>query len=125
MDPSHGWIYHLALQGEWQEAMASGVDYRRSTLGTSLDEVGYIHCSFASQVQMIADAVYRGRDDIVLLTIDPARVPDEIRVESLDNAGQAFPHIYGPLPVTAVIRSQPVLTTADGRPVVEELLAED
>lgn len=65
-------IYHLALRGEWLETLDAGTGYRRSTLGLSLADVGFIHCSFADQVQAIADAVYRGRSDVVLLEIDPA-----------------------------------------------------
>ena len=64
-------IYHLALRNEWEEAVERNGPYRRSTLGRSLDDEGFIHCSFAHQVEMIADLVFRGRD-VVLLTIDPS-----------------------------------------------------
>ena len=67
-------IFHLALVDEWRAAESTG-DYRRSTLEESLDEVGFIHCSFATQVQATADRYYRGRRDVVLLTIDPSRAP--------------------------------------------------
>jgi uncharacterized protein (DUF952 family) len=62
-------IYHLAVLAGWD---ASASEYRGSTLGRSLDDVGFIHCSTASQVRQVADLVYAGRDDVVLLTIDPA-----------------------------------------------------
>jgi glutathione S-transferase len=99
-------IYHLALADEWHAAQVAG-EYRRSTLGKSLDEVGFIHCSHADQVRMIADLVYGDRTDVVLLTIDPHRVGAEIRVENLDGGDQLFPHIYGPLPLNAVISAEP------------------
>ena len=51
-----------------------------------------MRCSATWQVQGIADAVYRGRDDVVLLTIDPARSGAEARIEG------GYPHIYGPVP---------------------------
>ena len=107
-------IYHLALRDEWQEA-CEGEVYRRSTLGRSLADVGFIHCSFAHQVQAIADLVYNGRGDVVLLEIDPSRVPAKVRVENLEAGGQAFPHIYGPLPVEAVIHANDLAVGADGR----------
>lgn len=106
-------IYHLALRDEWDDAVASGA-YRRSTLGRSLDDEGFIHCSFAEQVQLIADLVYRGRDDVVLLEIDPDRVSAEIRVEQVGGAPQAFPHIYGPLPADAVTRVRALECRSDG-----------
>jgi uncharacterized protein (DUF952 family) len=107
-------IYHLALRDEWDEAVAAG-SYRRSTLGRSLDDVGYIHCSFADQVQLIADAVYRGRDDVVLLVVDTTTLPSEVRVENLEGGPLLFPHIYGALPVASVTATHPLTTDAEGR----------
>ena len=114
-------IYHLALRAEWDAAVAEG-SYVRSTLGKSLDEVGFIHCSFANQVQTIADLVYAGRDDVVLLEIDPAAVAAAIRVEQTDGANEAFPHIYGPLSHAAVVAAHDVPLGADGRLVVSPLV---
>jgi uncharacterized protein (DUF952 family) len=67
----------------------------------SLEEEGFIHCSFADQVADTARRFYAGRDDVLLLTIDPDSVPSEVKVEG------GFPHIYGPLPRDAVIRVAP------------------
>ena len=96
-------IYHLALRDEWDEAADAG-EYRRSTLGVSLKEQGFVHCSFADQVQGIADLVYAGRDDVVVLTIDEARLGDgvDVKVEG------GYPHIYGPLPIGAVTDVRPL-----------------
>jgi uncharacterized protein (DUF952 family) len=107
-------IYHLALSTEWSESVDLGKPYDRSTLGKSLAEEGFIHCSFASQVREIADLVYERRGDVVLLEIDPSAVPAEIRVENCDRGDQRFPHIYGALPITAVIRAAPVPLRENG-----------
>lgn len=108
-------VYHLAVREEWAEAQASADgQYRRSTLGQSLDDVGFIHCSKPHQAPIIADLVYAGRDDVVLLTVDTSRVPSDMVVEPSDEPGETFPHIYGPLPVEAVVREQPVPLNADG-----------
>lgn len=96
--------------------------HRRSTRGRSLDEQGFTHCSFAEQVQLIADVIYRGSDDVVLVEIDPALVAAEIRVENLDGGAVKFPHIYGPLAVDAVVRWQDVPLGSDGRLLVAELV---
>ena len=45
----------------------------------------------------------------MLLRIDPALVPAEIRVED------GFPHVYGPLPVAAVTAAEPLTRDATGR----------
>ncbi len=96
--------------------------YRGSTLGKSLDDEGFIHCSFANQVQGIANAIYQGRDDVVLLEIDPSRVNADVRVENLEGGEERFPHIYGPLPIDAVSRAQRTHLGADRRLLVESLI---
>src|ERR687892_322680 len=109
------------MSGNKRETAERPIGVRRS--GRSLEDEGYIHCSFANQVQAIADLVYRGRRDIVLLEIDPARLRAEVRVEALDGGEQAFPHIYAPLPVEAVVVATGVPVGADGRLIVETLLS--
>jgi uncharacterized protein (DUF952 family) len=90
-------IFHITDAAQWYAAAATGV-YTGSTRDKTLDEVGFIHCSFDHQVRPTAELIYRdATEPLVLLTIDPSRVDAEIRVE------QEFPHIYGPLTVDAVI----------------------
>jgi len=104
-------LYHLAVRAEWERAQAAG-EYWRSTIEKSLEEEGFIHFSFAHQVQGSADRFYRGRDDIVLLVIDPGRLESEVRVEG---EKEQFPHLYGPLPVAAVIATHDVPIDREGR----------
>lgn len=106
--PPDAHLYHLALRHAWEEAGEEGAPYRRSTIDRSLDEEGFIHCSYRDQVQGVADRFYRGRTDVLLLTIDVSKVEAEIKTENL------FPHIYGPLPVKAVVRVEPVAYGDDG-----------
>lgn len=95
-------IYHLAEPEHWDEAGATG-SYERSTRGASLGDVGFVHCSFVHQVDAVAAAVYGDWDgDLLLLRIDPSRLAAEVREEDLDGLGQTFPHVYGPVPVSAV-----------------------
>lgn len=102
-------LFHLALSDEWREAVECGGPYERSTLGAGLDEVGFVHCSFADQVAPTRDRFYAGRTDVVVLQIDPARLGDvEVRVEDLHGSGEAFPHLYGPLPLDAVVGVEPL-----------------
>ncbi len=98
-----GTVLHLAIRGEWESAVGRGGPYDRSTLGVSLEQEGYIHCSFPDQVAATADRYYSGRDDVVVLVIDTARLGVEVRVEDLRDTGIEFPHIYGPIPIEAVV----------------------
>jgi glutathione S-transferase len=107
---SPGLLYHLALRPEWQAARADGV-YRRSTRGRSLEEVGFIHLSSAHQVPATASRFYADLPaaEVLLLTIDPqllAAAGLEVRFELADG-GEPFPHLYGPLPLEAVLRAEP------------------
>ena len=110
-------LYHLALAGNWAEAAEAG-EYRVSGLGMTLEEEGFIHCSLPNQVQRTADKFYRYRPDVLLLTIDPDRLTAPLRLESNHPGGEAYPHLYGPLNLDAVVDVRPVHPHADGRIVV-------
>jgi len=98
-------IFHVALPGDWNIAQRAG-EYTMSTRGRSLVEEGFIHCSFADQVEAIANRYYADLDDLVLLTVDPARLGSELVVEDpFSGAPQRFPHVYAPIPVAAVVDS--------------------
>ena len=79
-----------------------------------MEEVGYIHLSFAHQVKQVADALYRGREDLLLLEIDPAELKSPLIVEDLDGSGERFPHVYGELNLDAVQGTRPLRPRSDG-----------
>jgi len=103
-----GELWHLAEAPEWADAVRAG-SYERSTRGQSLAEVGFVHCSYPDRLAGVAAAFYADAADLVLLRIDPDRVPAEIRVED------GFPHVYGPVPVAAVTAAEPLTRDATGR----------
>lgn len=92
-------IYHIARRSSWDAAAATG-EYRVSTLEQSLEEVGFIHASFADQVDGTAARFYRDEPaELCVLVIDADAVRaagTEVREEVAGN-GELFPHIYGPL----------------------------
>ena len=105
------WLYHLALRAEWNSARSEG-SYRRSTRGRSLEEVGFIHLSAAHQVEATAQRFYGDLPpgEVVLLSIDPQRLAAaglELRREPAPGTGELFPHLYGALPLEAVLLAQP------------------
>ncbi len=114
-------IFHLATARAWADSFATG-EYRESTLNATLEQVGFIHASYAHQLRTVADAFYRDRSDVVLLVIDPQRVGAEVRVED-GGQGELFPHIYGALPVAAVVAAPSVGQLADGRLDLDAVLA--
>jgi uncharacterized protein (DUF952 family) len=101
-------LYHLALADEWEQTVERGGPYLRSTVDETLDQVGFIHCSFLHQLAATRGRFYAGREDVVLLCIEPGRLDVEVRVEDLHGHGEVFPHVYGPLPLTAVVEARPL-----------------
>jgi uncharacterized protein (DUF952 family) len=95
-------IYHLALRADWEDAGERG-RYAVSTRGLSLADEGFIHCSFAHQIERVANAWYRDLDELVIIRLDLEGLAAEVRVEpSSDGSGELFPHVYGPIPAAAV-----------------------
>lgn len=90
--------YKIIDAGEWREAIAEG-----QYTGSAADRAdGYIHLSTAAQLGETARKHYAGRTDLMLLTVDLA-VLEETVVWEPSRGGALFPHIYGPLPVSAVV----------------------
>lgn len=98
-----GLIYHVTFTRDWEEARAAGA-YRLSTRDATLADVGFIHGSFAHQVQRIGTAVFGNTSEpLVVLVVDPARLDARLVVENLEGGDEGFPHIYGPVPTGAVV----------------------
>ncbi len=103
-------LYHLALRGDWREAQPEGA-YRRSTRGQSLEAVGFVHLSYAHQLPATYGRFYADlpAGEVVLLSIDPERLAEAgltVRPEAAPESGELFPHLYGPLPLTAVLLAE-------------------
>ena len=100
------WIYHLALAGDWAAARATG-EYRISTRGLTLEQVGFIHASYAHQIAATYQRFYADAGPLKLLIIDPQRLAAmglPLRAEAAPDSGELFPHIYGALPVEVVLQ---------------------
>ncbi|MEV6158991.1 DUF952 domain-containing protein [Nonomuraea sp. NPDC052129] len=93
-------ILHLALAADWAAAQPAG-EYRISTLGRTLDQEGFIHCSRdLDQLHGVHTAFYgHVTQPLLILRIDPAGL--DIRLEN------GFPHLYGPLPLSSVTAVHP------------------
>jgi kanamycin kinase len=86
-----------------------------STRGATLDDVGFVHASFAHQVATIGELLYAGAaEPLVVLTIDTARAGVPVRVENLEGGDERFPHLYGELPTSAVVDVRPAAIAPDG-----------
>ena len=102
-------LFHIAPRADVDAARTHG-----RYLPAGFEREGFIHCSYGSQVAGTAERIFRGRDGLVLLEIDPARLTCAVVDENLEGGREVYPHIYGPLPLAAVTAVHPMPVGADG-----------
>ncbi len=102
-------VFHLADSAEWTAACETGT-YVRSTRGLSLAEVGFVHLSTEEQWPRVRVAFYGDLDrELLLLEIDDSLLGDSLVWEAAGPGQQErFPHLYGPLPIAAVVSVTPL-----------------
>ena len=90
--------YKILTPEQWAQFQADGVFH-----GAPVDLAdGYIHMSAADQVQGTLDKHFGGQTALVIAEVDLAVLGDSIKWEA-SRGGALFPHIYGPLPMAAVM----------------------
>ena len=100
-------ILHITTRKAWIEATRTG-----AYSAPSLETEGFIHGSTLKQLLPVAGKFYRGQTGLVVLEIDPARLSSELKWEPPSGGGpppgvpegEAFPHVYGPINLDAVIQ---------------------
>jgi uncharacterized protein (DUF952 family) len=103
-------LFHITSAGEARDAARLGV-----YAPEAFEVEGFIHCSYAHQLLDVANRIFSGRSDLVVLEIDPARLTCPVIDENLEGGTELFPHIYGRLPAPAVIRIHQFPCGDDGR----------
>lgn len=103
-------IYHITTRAEAERAVAAG-EYEPAAFARE----GFIHCSYGDQVPAVANRLFRGRTDLVLLEIDPGKLTCRIVDENLEGGTERYPHVYGRLPMTAIADVHPLSCGPDGR----------
>ncbi len=100
---SHRFIYKVCPLSVWQ-AIQSDESWEGS-----LDDLrdGFIHFSNSQQLSGTLEKHFSGQKDLVLLAVDPASLGAELRWER-SRGGDLFPHLYGRLPIAAVVSAEPV-----------------
>lgn len=102
-------IYHICRAEEWRAAQDAG-----QYAGSSQDAAdGFIHFSAAAQVVESAARHRAGQSGLVLLSVDTALLGESLRWEA-SRRGQLFPHLYSPLPLSAVTAVRDLPLGPDG-----------
>ena len=90
-------FYHATTPEQW-----SKYENEDHYAAESLYTEGFIHTSFAEQVEPTLQIHFKGIEKIWLLTIDSTLLTSELKVEASRN-GEQFPHIYGVLNKSAIV----------------------
>jgi uncharacterized protein (DUF952 family) len=103
-------IFHITKRIEWEEALRAG-EYRAA----SLNEQGFIHCSTSEQVVPVANFLFAGHCDLVLLCIEVGKLEAKVRYENCEGGQDLFPHVYGSINLDAVVDVVDFHPDQDGR----------
>jgi uncharacterized protein (DUF952 family) len=102
-------LFHIASATDVDVARLTG-EYKPTAFAAD----GFIHCSHLWQVTEVANRLFRGRADLVLLEIDPHELTCRVVEENLEGGSEVFPHIYGAVPLDAVARAHRFPCRDDG-----------
>ncbi len=96
-------IYKICPRTFWQAAEKAG-----RFDGAPIDRAdGYIHFSSGAQLRETAARHFSGARDLLLVAVDAEALGEELRWEP-SRGGEPFPHLYSPLPMSAVRKVEPL-----------------
>lgn len=102
-------VYKIIAADLWNAAQHDGV-----FTGAGIDlKDGFIHLSTGRQARRTAQLHFKGQDGLVLVAVDDASLGDALKYEP-SRDGDLFPHLYGALPMAAVLSVRPLPLAADG-----------
>ena len=103
-------IYKICPRALWREAEAAG-----RFAGAPVDrQDGFIHFSTAAQAAETAARHFAGQADLLLVAVEADALGDSLRYEP-SRGGDLFPHLYGILPLDAVVSVTELPLGEDGR----------
>ncbi len=110
-------FFHITTPGEWDVAVQSG-HHVDPSLGTE----GFIHGSFVHQVERSANKHFAERDGLILVELESTELDTELIIEDSYGSGQRFPHVHGPINVSAAVATHGLHRDAEGRWVLPDAL---
>ncbi len=101
-------IYHIVKEEEFR----SCINNNKYT-PASLKEVGFVHCSLESSVIPVANDYYGNVvEKLLLLQIEPKKLKPQTKYEKAKpeegvstshiSSSPVFPHVYGPIDISAI-----------------------
>ncbi len=96
-------LLHLAVTQDWEARSEQA--YRPAGLATE----GFVHCCTPGQLLGVVERYYQHRQDLVLLRVDPAGLDCDVIWENTTAGAELFPHLYGPIPLPAIVSASSYL----------------
>jgi uncharacterized protein (DUF952 family) len=113
-----GLIFKIIHAFEW-------VDVRDAYAGSAKDRAdGFLHFSTAEQLPGTLARYYAGAHDLLLVAVDAAALGAALKFEP-SRDGALFPHLYAPLPLSAVRWVREIGVDARGEHVLPAELFKD
>lgn len=91
-------IYHIVLPEVWEEFKDKEL-YEAESLATE----GFIHCSFAEQLESVLERYYKGVKQVLILELETDKLTSKLVNEPSTN-DEIYPHIYGKINKDAIVK---------------------
>lgn len=103
-------IYKILSAEDW-----AALNANKAFAGSDVDKAdGYIHFSTAEQLAETLNKHYRGQGNLQVLTIETDLLHSSSLKWEPARGGALFPHLYSPLPLSAVTSSYAISAGSDG-----------
>jgi len=90
-------LHHVLTRDAWDAARAIGQH--------APGQEGFLHCCTPAQLDFVLARHFAGATNIRVLTFEANEVPAELRWVESEPDQAPFPHLYGPIPYSAVRRA--------------------
>src|SRR5688572_31126239 len=90
-------IYHVVMPEEWKAAANESFFEAKS-----LASEGFIHCSYADQLEGVLERYFADASEVVVLHLDANKLTSPLVSEPSTN-DEPYPHIYGPINRDAIV----------------------
>ncbi len=110
-------IFKIATAADWAQAERLG-----RFDGSAHDKAdGFLHFSTAAQLAETLRLYYAGQDGLVLAAVDAEALGDALKWEHAPSRGEDFPHLFAPLPLSAVTWTHRLARDAAGVAILPDL----
>ena len=90
-------IYHIVTPEVWDKF--KNEDFYEAE---SLQTEGFVHCSFAEQLEMVLERYYKDAEKVLILEIETDELTSKLVNEPSTN-DEIYPHIYGKINKNAIV----------------------